>query len=165
MHEKYHFLGAYPDGLVTCLCYKSSLLQIKCPGKHKDNLSISDCIAKDKEFCLDKDCLLKLPHKHYAQVQMQMYLYGLKVCHFVIWTPMSCAGVLVPQDDSFTKNVPVLAEFHKKDFARELITRAIENTQDKYQGEESLKYFVTAKHHMMTVNHMLVVMIYTVIIS
>ena len=96
MHEKYHFLGAYPDGLVTCLCYKSSLLQIKCPGKHKDNLSISDCIAKDKEFCLDKDCLLKLPHKHYAQVQMQMYLYGLKVCHFVIWTPMSCAGVLVP---------------------------------------------------------------------
>ena len=43
MHEKYHFLGVSPDVLVTCLCHESSLLEIKCPAKHKDNLSISDC--------------------------------------------------------------------------------------------------------------------------
>ena len=55
MHEKYHFLGASPDGLVTCFCHERSLLEIKCPAKHKDNLSISDCIATDKKFCLDKD--------------------------------------------------------------------------------------------------------------
>ena len=54
MHEKYHFLGASPDGLVTCFCHERSLLEIKCPAKHKDNLSISDCIATDKKFCLDK---------------------------------------------------------------------------------------------------------------
>ena len=54
MHEEYHFLGASPDGLATCLCHESSLLEIKCPARHKDNLSISACIATDKEFCLDK---------------------------------------------------------------------------------------------------------------
>ena len=37
MHEKYHFLGTSADGLITCLCHESSLLEIKCPAKHKDN--------------------------------------------------------------------------------------------------------------------------------
>ena len=54
IHEKYHFLGASAYGLVTCLFHESSLLEIKCASKHKNNLSISDCIATDKEFCLDK---------------------------------------------------------------------------------------------------------------
>ena len=39
------------------------------------------------------------------------------------------------------KKVPVLVEFHKKHVARELITRAIENTQDKDQGEEDVELF------------------------
>ena len=82
MHENYHFLGASPDGLVTWLCHESSLLEIKCPAKHKDNLSINDCIATDKEFYLDKIFLLKSSHKYYTQVQMHIYMYGLKACHF-----------------------------------------------------------------------------------
>ena len=53
MHEKYHFLGTSPDGLITCLCQESSLLEIKCPAKHKDNLSISDCVVTDKVYCLE----------------------------------------------------------------------------------------------------------------
>ena len=76
MHEKYHFLGASTDGLVTCFCHEGSYLEIKCPSKHKDNFSISDCIATDKEFCLDKNFLLKSSHKDYAQVQMPVYIYG-----------------------------------------------------------------------------------------
>ena len=97
------FLSASPDGLVISLCHESSLLEIKCLAKHKENLLVSDCIATDKEFCLDKIFLLKSSHKYYAQVQMQMYIYRLKECHFVIWTPMFCTSVLVPYDDSFTK--------------------------------------------------------------
>ena len=54
---------------------------------------------------------------------MQMYIYGLKTCHFVMWTPMFCTSVLVPYDDFFTEKVPVLVEFHKKIFPRKLITR------------------------------------------
>ena len=53
MHEKYHFLGTSPDGLITCLCHESSWLEIKCPAKYKDNLSISDCVATDKVYCLE----------------------------------------------------------------------------------------------------------------
>ena len=68
------FLRASPDGLVICLCYESSLLEIKCLAKLKENLSVSDSIATDKEFCLEKIFLLKSSHKCYAQVQMQMYI-------------------------------------------------------------------------------------------
>ena len=57
--------------------------------------------------------------------------------YFVIWTPMFCASVLIPYDDCFTKNVPMLVEFYKKYVVRELITRAIENTQ----GEDSVEPF------------------------
>ena len=49
-----HVSHTSPDSLVTYLCHESSLLEIKCPVKHKDNFSISDCIDTDKEFCLDK---------------------------------------------------------------------------------------------------------------
>ena len=76
---------------------------------------------------------------------MQMYIYGLKACHFVIWTPVFCTGVLVPYHDSFTKKVPVLVEFHKKHVARKLITRAIENTQDKDQGEVDVELFCSCQ--------------------
>ena len=75
MHEKYHFLGTSPDGLITCLCHESSWLEIKCPAKYKDNLSISDCVAADKDYCLENFFLLISSHKYYAQVQMQMYIY------------------------------------------------------------------------------------------
>ena len=37
--------------------------------------------------------------------------------------------------------MPVLVEFHKKHVPRELITRTIENTQDKDQGEENVELF------------------------
>ena len=119
---KIWFMHAWKISLFRCFSgwpyhlfvHESSLLEIKCPAKQKDSLSISDCIATDKEFCIDNFFLLKSSHKYYAQVQMQIYLYGLKACHFVIWTLMFCTGVLVPYDDSFTKKVPVLVEFHKK---------------------------------------------------
>ena len=136
-----HVSHTSPDSLVTYLCHESSLLEIKCPVKHKDNFSISDCIDTDKEFCLDKNFLLKSSHKYYGQVKMQMYIYGLKACYFVIWIPMFCADVLGPYDDSFTKNVPVIPEFHKKHVTRELITTAIENTQYQDHGEEDVELF------------------------
>ena len=72
MHEKCHFLGTSPDGLITCLCHESSLLEIKCPAKHKDNLSISYCTATDKDYCWENFFLLISSHKYYAQVQIQI---------------------------------------------------------------------------------------------
>ena len=54
---------------------------------------------------------------------------------------MFCKGVLVPYDDSLINNMPVLVEFHKKHVPGELITQAIENTQDKDQSKENVKLF------------------------
>ena len=69
-----------------------------------------------------------------------------------------CAGVLVPYGDSSTKNMPVLVEFHKKHVAREIITRVIENTQDKDQGEENVELFCYRETLYDELNHILVVM-------
>ena len=56
------------------------------------------------------------------------------------------------------KNMPVLVEFHKKHVPRELITRTIENTQDKDQGEENVELFCYRETLYDELNHILVVM-------
>ena len=54
--------------------------------------------------------------------------------------------------------MPVLVEFHKKHVPRELITRTIENTQDKDQGEENVELFCYRETLYDELNHILVVM-------
>ena len=60
------------------------------------------------------------------QVQMQMYIYDIKFCHFVNWTPHFCTGVVIEYDESFPARVETLIQFHFKHITRELVTRNIE---------------------------------------
>ena len=46
---KYPFLGATPDGVVSCSCCGSGLLEVKCPYKYRDIIP-SD--ITDANFCL-----------------------------------------------------------------------------------------------------------------
>ena len=34
---KYPFLGATPDGLLSCSCCGTGLLEVKCPHKYRDS--------------------------------------------------------------------------------------------------------------------------------
>ena len=85
--DKYHHvLGASADAIGFCKCHGDFLIEIKCPFKHKSQNKIEDCTT-DSNFCLNKDLNLKESHKYMTQVQMQMYIYNIQKCHFVIWTP------------------------------------------------------------------------------
>ena len=48
------YVGASPDGIVTCNCCEKGVLEIKCPFKHKDKTIIEAC-RNDKDFCLKEE--------------------------------------------------------------------------------------------------------------
>ena len=51
LHKDYHFIGASADGLGSCECHGFYLIEVKCPYKHRDKMSIKDCLS-DKSFCI-----------------------------------------------------------------------------------------------------------------
>ncbi|KAK5895529.1 hypothetical protein CgunFtcFv8_009216 [Champsocephalus gunnari] len=44
------WIGASPDGVVTCACHEPGILEMKCPFSAKDR-SLLEC-TKDSRFCL-----------------------------------------------------------------------------------------------------------------
>ncbi|CAN7999207.1 unnamed protein product [Ixodes pacificus] len=77
------YLGASPDGVVSCCCCTDAVLEIKCPASCA-NLTIDE--AKVRLPYLDADARLKEEHLHYAQVQMQMALVKTNRAFFVVFT-------------------------------------------------------------------------------
>ncbi len=67
------FVGASPDGCISCSCHGKGVLEIKCPMKHKD-AGVLYAAQNDKSFCLtlvDENLELKRSHRYFTQTQMQ----------------------------------------------------------------------------------------------
>ena len=78
------YIGASPDGIISCSCCGKGVVEVKCPFSCRD-ISF-DVAAKNKTFCLQEETfLLKQDHTYYFQVQLQMYLSKVKFCDFVVW--------------------------------------------------------------------------------
>ena len=82
MKEK-PFLGASPDGLISCKCHGEGVLEIKCPFKYKEGL---DGRMHDRNFPISPDSQMVKGHAYYFQVQHQMMVTGRSYCHLFIWT-------------------------------------------------------------------------------
>ena len=76
---KYPFLGATPDGIVSCSCCGTGLLEVKCPFKYRDS---NPCEINDTSFYLqiepDGTTSLNQAHDYYYQVQGQMAIWSRK---------------------------------------------------------------------------------------
>lgn len=83
------FIGASPDGFVSCSCCGSGVIEIKCPFSVK-NLSVNEAANSVAYFCLEKDVQgkirLKRDHAYYYQVQMQLFVTDKQYCDFILWT-------------------------------------------------------------------------------
>ncbi len=64
INPEWPFIGATPDGVVSCACCGKGVMEIKCPYCHKGQ-NIEDCI-QDKNFCIKKnsDGILELDRSH-----------------------------------------------------------------------------------------------------
>ena len=73
---KYPYLGASPDGFVSCGCCGCGLLEIKCPIKFRDYSPTAEELLSDPSYCLKRNTVgeihLPVSHKYYYQVQGQI---------------------------------------------------------------------------------------------
>ncbi|XP_040358542.1 uncharacterized protein LOC121047403 [Ixodes scapularis] len=91
LSQSHPFLGASPDGIVSCSCCEKRLIEIKCP-RSLATFSKSEL----------HDGRLKPTSKHYAQVQMQMGVTGRKLCIlFVYCSKDDYRQVSVPFDEKY----------------------------------------------------------------
>ena len=72
INPNWPFIGASPDGVVSCACCGKGTLEIKCPYCHRVESLAS--AASDGKFCLQASSDGKhhhLTHSHFYQVQTQ----------------------------------------------------------------------------------------------
>lgn len=134
------YIGATPDGIVSCKCCGKGIIEIKCPFCLKDKSL--DQIGSG--FCLDKadngQFFLKRDHQYYYQIQMQLNVTQVKYCDFVVWTNNSFNSTFLERifrdDDFFKTSITTARIFYVNAILPELlgksytVERARDNTED-----------------------------------
>ena len=78
------YVAASPDGIITCSCCGTGVLEIKCP-KSKE---FSDLREDFPDYLVNEKgkLSLKKSHRYYSQVQSQMGCTNTKFCDFVVYS-------------------------------------------------------------------------------
>uniref|UniRef100_A0A8C6LGZ3 YqaJ viral recombinase domain-containing protein n=1 Tax=Nothobranchius furzeri TaxID=105023 RepID=A0A8C6LGZ3_NOTFU len=121
------FIGASPDGYVSCSCCGPGVIEIKCTFCAKD-LSVDEA-ADLGNFCLEKNeqgtIRLKPDHAYYYHVQMQIFVTDRQYCDFVLWTERDRDSPFVERvtanDSFFDKQLECAKAFYKKCILPELL--------------------------------------------
>ena len=77
INPEWPFIGASPDGIISCQCHGKGVFEVKRPYCHRDD-TIECAVNKDAKCCLQKhdDGSIHLDHEHayYYQVQTQLFV-------------------------------------------------------------------------------------------
>lgn len=100
VHPSACWLGGSPDGVDI---ENKVLIEIKCPNLGI-TLNLND--LKVQLSYLDENFELKSKHIYYGQVQLNMFILNLKLCHFLIYSKVDdkCLCVQVTYDENFVRN-------------------------------------------------------------
>ncbi|CAC5410112.1 unnamed protein product [Mytilus coruscus] len=95
LYENLPYIGYSVDGIFTCKCHTSKVIEVKCPYSARfDN---PKDVAEDK--------LYKNDYYHQIQEQRQMGIYGLDKCDLVIYTSKGICVTTVDFDPIFFNNM------------------------------------------------------------
>lgn len=121
VNPRYPHLGASPDGVISCSCCGTWILEIKCPysGRH----SHPDVLCGDPKSFLNSQGLIRT-HKYYTQVQGQLLLCDKEYCDFVVWTTKGMLTERIYIDVRFTeKLLNKLTQFYVENLLPFIITQ------------------------------------------
>ena len=96
----YPYMGASPDGYVSCDCCEPRLLEIKCPFLAKD-ASITNKVVRLPY--LNNELKLKTNSAYYTQITMQMAVHNIHRIYFVTYSPKDATSPLW-EEVSFHEN-------------------------------------------------------------
>ena len=81
------YIGASPDGLLSCQCCGLGVVEVKCPYSQKGR-TLAEAMCSGQPFCLevaaDGSFQLSRSHPYYAQVQTQLHVCDVEYCDFCV---------------------------------------------------------------------------------
>lgn len=86
INSDYPFMGASPDGLVSCQCCGNGVVEIKCPYNFRSTDVMEYVSSRESCFTEGPEIQLKKDHRYYYQVQAQMHICEVEYCNFVVCT-------------------------------------------------------------------------------
>ena len=117
MKEK-PYIGASPDGLMSCSCYGEAIVEIKCPYCIHD-LTVHENWEKTDFLVLKNNTIkLKKEHKYDYQVMGLMGVCGIPKCYFLVWTLREPQIELIDFDPGFWPNVLLKLELFFKSYGQ-----------------------------------------------
>lgn len=101
------YLGASPDGLVSCKCCGEGLLEIKCSFTHQHKLPKEACMDNHYHVTLDENenVRLKIDTSWYIQIQGQMGVSRKQWCDFVFYTKKGFIVDRIYYDEQIFKTI------------------------------------------------------------
>lgn len=112
------YLGASPDGLVSCKCCGEGLLEIKCSFTHQHKLPKEACMDDHYHVTLDENenVRLKIDTSWYIQIQGQMGVCGKQWCDFVFYTKKGFIVDRIYYDEQIFKTIVEKAQMFFKQY-------------------------------------------------
>lgn len=131
----YPHLGASPDGIISCTCCGTGLLEIKCPYSGRN--SHPDALRCANKSFLNSQGLVRT-HKYYTQVQGQLLLCDKQFCDFVVWTTEGLIMERVYINIRFTEKLTKkLTDFYVEKLLPEILTHRYTGDDSEMSSEES----------------------------
>ena len=85
---------------------------MKCSFSDRETSNIDEAVT-DTDFFIDANENLKKDHKHYAQVQCQLFVYNFKKCDLIVWTSVWLHITEIERDvQSMTNVLRTLQNFY-----------------------------------------------------
>ena len=122
IHPSLNFIGCSIDGLFTCKCHDSIIIEVKCPFALRDE--------DPKDVCLKKGCVIDEKGRivvteiseYYHQMQGQMGIYDIHHSNLIIYTKKGiCVAYANFDPDFFQKMLSKLESFFKQHVERSLM--------------------------------------------
>lgn len=116
------YIGATPDGIVSCLCCGKGCIEIKCP--YCLRWSSPEEVVENCNFLDSNTKSLKKDHMYYYQVQTQLFATKLSFCDFVVWTKdCVCIERIYPDKPFWDKILEKVNPFFKRVILPELLAK------------------------------------------
>jgi len=116
INPNFPIIGATPDGLVSCDCCGTGVVEIKCPYSVRHSTTETYACLKGRK--------LKSDHAYFYQVQTQIFVTGREFADFVVWTERDIHIERIEPDVTFWGEISdQAADFHAMAIMPELVGR------------------------------------------
>lgn len=134
VNREFPHIGASPDGIVTCDCCGTGVVEVKCPFSQRNSRTLKAIFSKKNSplIMVNGSLIMNKKHQYYYQIQMQMFVSDVAYCDFVVWNNSETLIVRCLKDTIFwEQEYPKTTSFFYKTILPELLGSIYSRSDDE----------------------------------